>query len=449
MKKTDFYYDPEFPPSEDVYGYSNGTLEFKVRRMTQNRPAKRGVNKGKVKIEVEVKQYLYTGKGNYDRTRFYINTNIWVDPKNWSNKSENLHAREEEGEYKSNVINNTYAATVAYISCKGAQEINQPYVETVDFTKLREMFPSREEHRKTFFEHMEYYKSIRATDGDTAKSTVTRIGTVANTINAYDTYSMKKTYIENINFVWSDDFNAWMVGTKKFAPSTISRTYEILCSCLDFYWGRRDDYGLQMTSKYKQKGFKRGKKEGNAPHALSLKQREILFKHRFDKPYLEKARKMMCIQTYTACRYSDIKLFTPESFNKIGFVKFTPKKTKRYSIKVVQPLHKDIKIIFEEVSFDTSKTFTTSNQKYDDYIIDVLQALMKAYPKAGFTDDYSSHNMRDTAISIWVKAGVNFKSILKWAGLKKYQTLDHYIDLDDEFELQEMTKTSVSPENGK
>jgi len=444
MNTTDIFFDPQYTPSEGVYGFSFGSAEFKVRRMTQNRPAKRGENRGKVKIEVEVKQYQYKGKAAYHRTRFFINTNIWVDPKNWSNKSEKLHARESESEYKINVINNTYAATVAYISSKGQQEINQPYVEAVDFTKLREVFPSREEHRKTFFEQMEYYKSIRATDGDTAESTVSRIGTVANTIKAYDEYNTKKTYIGDINLVWSDDFNAWMVGTKKFAPSTINRTYEILCGCMDFYWGRREEYNLQMTRRYKEKGFKKGKKEGNAPHSLNLKQRNIIFNHRFDKPYLEKTRKMMCIQTYTACRYSDIKLFTPESFNKKGFVKFTPKKTKRYSIKVVQPLHKDIRTVFEEVSFDTTKAYTTSNQNYDDYIIEVLQALMKAYPKAGFTDDYSSHNMRDTAISIWVKAGVNFKSILKWAGLKKYETLDHYIDLDDEFEQQEMTKTIIS-----
>jgi len=449
MSKSETYFDPNYPPDKDVYGYGSGTLEFKVRKMTQNRPTKRGENKGKVKIEVEVEQYKYTGKGSNERIRFYINTNMWVDPNNWSNKSQKLSSREVNSEYKSNVINNTYAATRAFIASKGQQDIDQPYVEAVDFTKLREVFPSREEHRKTFFEHMEYYKSIRATDGDTARSTVTRIGTVANTIKAYDEYNKKKTYIGDINFVWSDDFNAWMVGTKKFAPSTISRTYEIVCGCMDFYWGRREEYNLQMTSRYKEKGFKRGKKEGNAPHALSLNHREIIFKHRFDKPYLEKARKMMCIQTYTACRYSDIKLFSPESFNKIGFVKFTPKKTKRYGIEVVQPLHKDIKTVFEEVGFDTTKAYTTSNQKYDEYIIDVLQALMKAYPNAGFTDDYSSHNMRDTAISIWVKAGVNFKSILKWAGLKKYQTLDHYIDLDDEFEQQEMTKTIASPENGK
>lgn len=448
METNGFYYDPNFPIEDDVYLSSNGTPDFKYRKMTQNRVAKRGENKGKVKIEVEVEQYIYTGTGTNDRTRFYINTNIWVDPRNWSNKSQKLSNKEEDAEYKNNVINNTYAAVVGIISSKGQQELNQPYIEAVNFSKLREIFPSRKEQRKSFFDLMVNYKTIRASDGETSKNTVKRINTVANTIKKYDAQS-KKTFIEDINFMWSDNFNAWLVGTKKFAPSTISRTYEIICGCMAYYWKRRDELNLQIQDKFKDADFKKGKKEGNAPHALLASQREILFNHTCEKPYMEKARKMMCIQTYSACRYSDIKKFMPEHFKKKGFLKFRPQKTSRYSIDVDQPLHPNLKQLFEEVNYNTSIAYSTSNQKYDDYILDVLRELIVKYPDAGFTDDYSSHNMRDSAISIWVKSGVNFKSILRWAGLRKYETLDHYIDIDDSFEQQEMTKTIVTPEIGK
>lgn len=448
MEPEDIYYHPDHPKSDDAYLYGNGRPEFKYRKMTQNRVAKRGEKLGKVRIEVEVDQYQYTGKAAYDRTRFYINTNIWVDPTNWSNKSQKLSSREADAEYKNNVINNTYAAVVSVISSKGQQEINQPYVEAVDFTKLREVFPSRKENRKTFFDLMVDYKGIRATDGDTSESTVRRIGTVANTIKSYDAQS-KKTYIEDINYVWSDNFNAWCVNTKKFKPSTIGRTYQIICGCMNYYWKRRDDYKLVMQDKFKDAEFKKGKKESNAPHALTLTHRGILFNHTCEKPYMEKVRKMMCIQAYSACRYSDIKKFKPEHFKKKGFLKFRPQKTSRYSIDVKQPLHPNLKQLFEEVNYNTSEAYGISNQKYDDYILDVLGELMEKYPDAGFTDDFTSHNMRDTGISIWVKSGVNFKSVLRWAGLKKYQTLDHYIDIDDDFEQQEMTKTVVTPVIGK
>ena len=232
-----------------------------------------------------------------------------------------------------------------------------------------------------------------------------------------------------------------MVGTKKFKPSTIERTYQIIVYCLKHYWKRRDELQLDMNDKFQDPDFKYGKKEGNKPHALTNQQREILYKHKFDKPYLEKARKMMCIQAFSGCRYSDIKLFTWGNFKQKGKLIFTPKKTKRYEIEVEQSLHPHLKQLFEEVSFNTGEIYGTTSQKYGEYIPVVLQELMKVYPNDRFTDDYTSHNLRDTAISIWVQSGVNFKSILRWAGLTKYQTLDHYIQLDDEFEREEMEKT--------
>ena len=148
---------------------------------------------------------------------------------------------------------------------------------------------------------------------------------------------------------------------------------------------------------------------------------------------------------YTACRYSDIKLFKPDNFTANGKVKFIPQKTKRYNIEVIQPLHPNVLEIFKDVNYCTSEEYKTSSQKYNEYVTDVMQAMMEHYPDDKFTDDYTSHNFRDTAISIWCKAGVNFKSILGWSGLKKYQTLNHYIDLDDEFEKQEMNKAVYKP----
>ncbi len=424
--------------SEDgAYGYSQSEVEFKVRRMTQNRPNKQG----QVKIEIEIEQYQYQGIGKYDRTRFYVNTNIWIDKGNWNNKTQKLSQKEEDYVVKSNKINKIFSAVQSFISSKGQQEIDDAYGESVNFSKVRAIFPGRKENRKTFFDLMIDYKSIRANDGDTGERTVTRIGTVANTIKAYDEYRNMKTYIEDINLTWSDYYNAWMVNTKKYAPGTIDRCYQIVCSCLEYYWGRKDELKLVMQDKFRNKKFRYGKKIGNKPHGLLVKQREILFNHTCKKPYMEKARKMMCIQAYSGCRYSDIKTFTPQNLKKKGFLVFTPIKTKRYDIVVDQPLHPNLDKLLKEVNYNTTEEYTTSNQKYDKFIPDVLNELKSRYPKAGFSDDYSSHNMRDTAISIWVKSGVNFKSVLKWAGLRKYGTLDHYVDIDDDFEQQEMKKT--------
>ena len=141
---------------------------------------------------------------------------------------------------------------------------------------------------------------------------------------------------------------------------------------------------------------------------------------------MEKARKMICIQSYTGCRYSDIKRFTPECFKKKGKLIYTPKKTQRYKIVAEQPLHPNAEKLFKEVNYDTTEEYTTSSQKYNDYIKDIFKILRKKYPKAEFDEEYSSHNFRDTFISKCVKKGVNFKSLLKWVAQKKYETLDTY-----------------------
>lgn len=419
----------------ESWAYTN--TKHNVRRFTQNRPNKRG----EVKIEVEILSYTYGGKDQYFRQRLLIDSTIWVKKGNWSNKTQKLSKKEDDYSYKSNKIDQVYTNALSYVNSKGQTDIDQMYIEGVDFSRLRDIFPARKENRKSFYDLMRDYIENRKSDGDTAPDTVKKIITVANTVKAYDAYKKRKTHVEDINFIWSDNFNTWMVGTKKFKPSTIERTYQIIVYCLKHYWKRKDELQLDMNDKFQDPDFKYGKKEGNKPHALSSQQREILYKHKLVKPYLEKARKMMCIQAYSGCRYSDIKLFTRENFNQKGKLIFTPKKTRRYEIDVEQPLHPHLKQLFEEVNYNTGELYGTSSQKYGEYIPLVLQELIKVYPNDGFTDDYTSHNLRDTAISIWVQSGVNFKSILRWAGLTKYQTLDHYIQLDDEFEKKEMEKT--------
>ncbi|MBN1182362.1 MAG: phage integrase SAM-like domain-containing protein [Bacteroidales bacterium] len=442
MKKQDIYYDPRYPSSNDAYGYAEGNVIYKVRKMTRNRKNKTG----KVKIEIEIERYQYGGTGSYERNQIRIDTQQWVDPKNWNNKTQKLSQKEQDYEVKYNKINKTFASVQAYVASKGQQEIDDAYGEGVDFSKVRALFPNRKEKRKTFYDLFLDFKNNQTASNKVSENTVKRIGTVVNYIKYFDEYIGKKTYIEDINFTWSDSFNVWMVQKKKYKPSTIGRSYEILRNCLRYYWKRKDELQLLMNDKFADSDFSYGGKAANTPHSLSIEQREILFNHRFNKPYLEKARKMMCIQAYTGCRYSDIKLFTPANFKKKGWLVFTPKKTNtaKYTIVVIQPLHPNAEALFKEVNYNTTEAYSTTSQKYNPYIVEVLEALKEKYPKAEFTEDYTSHNMRDTFISICVKSGVNYTSILKWAGLKKYQTLDHYIDLDDDFERQEMMKTKLN-----
>lgn len=427
----------EFTKQESPDGAYSNPLDLNVRRMTQNRKNKKGL----IKIEIEVRNYVYQGFKDYKLERTFINTNIWVNPKNWKNKGEKLSSNEPDCEVKRSKINAVYSEVYKFVSSQGRQEIDQTFTSDVDYSALRKLFPSRKENRKTFYDYFIEYMELRRTDGDTAENTIRTIKTVTNRIRNFDISRKKKTFIEEVNFVWSDGFNKWMVEDMKYEPPTIDRTYQIVGRCLKHWWKRRDNLQLNISEDFKDGEFKYGKKVPNKPISLTHEQREFVYEYRFDKNYLEKARKMFCIQCYTGCRYGDISRFTPENFTIDDRLIFTPKKTKRWDIFAKQPLHPKARELFKEVEFNTTKIYTTSNQKYDDYIQEMIDILREKEPNMNFPPKFTSHNCRDTFISIGIKRGVNFKSMLLWVGQKKYETLAVYIDLDDDFQREEMEKT--------
>lgn len=290
-----------------MWGLANST--YNVRRMTQNRKNKQGL----VKIEIEILRYFYGGKGSYNKHRTYVDTLQWVKPANWKNKTQKLSKKEENYEVKTNKINQTFAAVQAFISSKGQQEIDQAYVEDIDFSKLKELFPSRKENRKTLADWIEYYYQRRKNQ-EHPDGTVKEFLTVKNRVMAFDAHGNCKTHLEDINILWSDDFYIWAKNTAGYKEGTIEKTYVILKTVLNHLYNNRELYGINFRDYYKDKEFKRGKKSKNKPNAMTLKQRDILYNHSFKTPYLEKTRKMMCIQAFTGIRYGDIKNIRPEHF---------------------------------------------------------------------------------------------------------------------------------------
>lgn len=428
-----------------MWGLANST--YNVRRMTQNRKNKKGL----VKIEIEILRYFYGGKSSYNKHRTYVDSLQWVKPANWNNKTQKLSKKEENYEVKTNKINQTFAAVQAYVSSKGQQMIDQAYVEDIDFSKVRELFPSRKENRNTLVDWIERYYQRRKDAGD-PHGTVKEFLTVKNRVKAFDAHGNRKTQLEDINILWSDGFYIWAKFTAGYSEGTIEKTYVILKTVLHHLYSNRELYGVEFKDYFKNREFKRGKKSKNKPNAMTLEQRDILFNHRFDTPYLEKTRKMMCFQAFTGVRYGDIRNIRPEHIipdtDTPKALKFEPTKTSRYNVEVEQPLNPQATELLKEVSFDTSY-YSTKAQPYNRYILEVIEKLIEAYPEAKFRTKYSSHNMRDTFISIAVQKEVNFKSILKWVGQSSYSVMDRYIELSDEFSEAEMAKTSSKPDFSK
>lgn len=195
-----------------------------------------------------------------------------------------------------------------------------------------------------------------------------------------------------------------------------------------------------MTEKFQSKLFKRGEKSKNKPSPLSEDQLMALYNHKFDLKSQEVIRKMILLQCFMGMRYDDIKRIRPENIEG-DFLIFTPKKTERYHIDVEQPLNRYVKELLEEINYDTS-CYKLTNQAYNLGIKDLLiiLAAKEEYKDLEFKTDHTSHNFRDTFISLAVIKGVNWKSILKWVGQSSYSIMDRYIHLTKPFEESEMRK---------
>lgn len=66
--------------------------------------------------------------------------------------------------------------------------------------------------------------------------------------------------------------------------------------------------------------------------------------------------------------------------------------------------------------------------------------MQKEYPEMKFKSAYTSHNGRDTFITLAVIAGANWKSILTWVGQTSYKIMNRYIKLMPAYQQEEMIK---------
>jgi integrase len=403
---------------------------YKVKLIAKNRTNKAGLTK----IEVQVMKYNYQD-GKTTLIRKYIDTNVWVTLKNWNQKTQKIGSKESDQNSKQQQINQAYSAVLAFVTTSGAQ---YPVVEGLNLDNLKEFFPEMKVSRKTLANYIEDYYNHRVNQG-TKKGTTKEFKTLQNRIEAFDVWNKKKTYFENINLLWSNDFENYCRNVKKYSDGTTEKTYTILYTCLNYYYQIRDEMQIELTDKFTYDGFKRGKKSINEANPLTMQQLIQLAKHPFTAQHLIITRKMILIQCFTGIRYDDIKRLRPKHFENEGFLKFKPIKTEHHKkIEVLQPLNDYAKSLLQEVGYDTS-VYKLQNQPYNRNIKEIFNILRSEYPDLKYKT-YTSHNFRDTFISNAVQARINWKSILNWVGQTSYQIMDRYINLTPEFEKDEMNK---------
>lgn len=278
------------------------------------------------------------------------------------------------------------------------------------------------------------YRKSRATPRNTLKEFVT----VKNRIKSFETKIGKETYLEDINITWSDKFESYLIQ-KKYMAGTIEKTYTILRTILYHFFRRREEMGIRLSDKFTYPEFKRGEKSKNLANPLTKEQLDVLFKHKFEDPKLEKTKIRFCLQCATGLRYSDLHLITPDKISKRRIV-ITPVKTRRKKPKPIYiNLNKYSNGILRTLKFDTTG-LKIENAPYNRNIKVMFRIMMEEYPEMKFKENMTSHCGRDTFISICVQKGIDFKTILQWTGQSSYSILDRYIYTTDAYKSKQMKK---------
>jgi len=377
-----------------------------------------------------------------------IPTDVRVNPKFWSPKKGEVLRGDFDFQNKNRLIKEKESRISNYIY-KPDLDYIMAQLRREEFLMIEEIFPSKRlfKYKKCFVDYIDDYYNRRKKLGH-PNGTIKEFKTVMNRIKRFDDSRDKKTYLPDINISWSDDFEVWL-KQEEYSDGTTEKTYTVLITVLYYYWEIKDEKKIEMTDKFQSKLFKRGDKSKNKPNPLTEEQIMALYKHNFKEKHLEIVKKMILLQCFIGMRFDDIKRIRPENIRN-NFIVFTPKKTERYDVEVEQPLNPFAKELLEEVKYDTS-CYKMQNQPYNTAIKKLLESVAekKEYKELKFKTDHTSHNFRDTFISLAVTKGVNWKSILKWVGQSSYSVMDRYIHLTQPFEESEMKKLYSKPVEAK
>ena len=267
-----------------------------------------------------------------------------------------------------------------------------------------------------------------------------------NRLMKFDEHRKKPTLLHDINITWSDQFETFLLneiknGEKKgYGLGTIEKTYTVLITVLYHFYERISQSKIIMTDDFQKKGFKRGKKSKNEANPLNKEQFQTLYCHKFEEEHLELTKKRFCLQCTTGLRFGDIDRILPKMIKNDVLI-IIPHKTMHLEDPkpAIIPLNKYSKEILDEFNNNTS-SLHIRNQPYNRNLIDVFNVMREKYPDLDF-GGYSSHDGRDTFISMAVERGVDFKTILEWTAQSSYSIMDRYIKTTEEHKIRKMEET--------
>jgi site-specific recombinase XerD len=257
---------------------------------------------------------------------------------------------------------------------------------------------------------------------------------------------------------FSDDHTIWL-SNKKYDPNTIKKHFSTLKTFLNHYFKRRDIYKIGIKADFLMKEFGESKTHFSPP--LPLTNTEFLqlyfdqhtdWQRKLSKDEI-KVKDMMLLQCSTGLRYSDLFRIVPSKIkNNIIFIEpVKTERTKKDNLCKI-PINYFSKHILERYKWNTTDIRIT-NQQYNKQIKIVAEVMKfnslvekkeynglgdiieKSYPKHQLL---SSHNMRDTFITLCVKSKIDIPTIMKYVGQSSWEVMQKYVKLDDNHLIEQM-----------
>lgn len=268
-----------------------------------------------------------------------------------------------------------------------------------------------------------------------SKSTIKRYQYNKKLLEEFQDYRKKKINFNAISKPFYNEFIDFCIKTKRHSVNTLSRNMGLLKTFLN--WAYNNNY----TYKDDFKEFPNIKKEVTQEIALTLDQ--VIQAYEFDlskNKRLERVRDLFVFGCATGMRYSNYsKVTRSDVYNDHINIRDKKNSDKLLSI----PLNDFSKAILEKYDYALP---VIANQKFNDYIKEVFQALgydqvVKKTTKIGneiietetpLYQRISSHTARRSFITIMKNKKIPDKVIMSYTGHKSLEIFNKYYKPNDE-----------------
>lgn len=402
---------------------------MRTKRITVKSAIYKGKNiskkTGDALIYTEVVEYFIDGSKSTTK----VATIIRVKPEDWDSKAQAVLSSDPEYLYKNDIIDRARRIADYKIQEQLAgREVDSPLLMISD------------EGMKRFTDYIQDYIDFRKAQ-DTPRGTLKEFITCKNRILAYEKHIGSRLDFEDMEFQFSDNFCIYL-KQQKYSSGTIHKTFSILRTILNHYFERRKKLKIDLSDTFRSKSWKCGKPSRNEPQPLTEEQVDILKNHTFKTDSLNQHKDRFLWQCYTGMRFSDAFNITPDNLDG-KYLVFYPEKTKgrKEDNRVELPITGGIKCMLEKYDYNISR-LSISNQKYNVGLKDMFDELIEKYPNE-FNQRFTSHNGRDTFISISLNNGVEVPMLLKMVGQSSYAVMQRYFKVDRKKMAEKMTQIQI------